>query len=111
MMLDPQLCLLVLFSLLSTTIATPPYLFAGREAVGSPYRRAINFKTVTIPNTASAAGAVLPEAFVSFSIEFSSWPDFAGNKSNPNTFSDNLLNNLRDFQGTKPYFRVGGNTQ
>lgn len=35
----------------------------------------------------------------------------SGNSSSPNTFSDNLLNNLANFQGTKPYIRVGGNTQ
>lgn len=34
-----------------------------------------------------------------------------GNNSSPNTFSDNLLSNLGDLQGTKPYIRVGGNTQ
>src|SRR3954447_8712576 len=34
-----------------------------------------------------------------------------GNLSHPNTFSNNLLNNLGAFQGTKPYIRVGGNTQ
>ncbi|TVY28785.1 Beta-glucuronidase [Lachnellula hyalina] len=53
----------------------------------------------------------IPEAFVSYSIEFSSFPDFAGNNSSPNTFSNNLLNNLGNFTGTKPYIRVGGNTQ
>jgi len=42
------------------------------------------------------------EAFVSFSIEFSFFPDY---------FSNNLLNNIADFQGTKPYIRVGGATQ
>lgn len=51
------------------------------------------------------------EAFVSYSIEFSSFPDFAGNISAPNTFSNNLLNNLGEFAGTKPYIREGGNTQ
>ncbi|KAI0521541.1 glycoside hydrolase family 79 protein [Xylaria bambusicola] len=51
------------------------------------------------------------EGFVSFSIEFSSFPDFAGNGSNPNKFSNNLLNNLGYLIGTKPYIRVGGNTQ
>ncbi|KAK5630626.1 hypothetical protein RRF57_006341 [Xylaria bambusicola] len=51
------------------------------------------------------------EGFVSFSIEFSSFPDFAGNRSNPNKFSNNLLNNLGYLTGTKPYIRVGGNTQ
>ncbi|KAI0204624.1 glycoside hydrolase family 79 protein [Astrocystis sublimbata] len=51
------------------------------------------------------------DGFVSFSIEFASFPDFAGNASNPNKFSNNLLNNLGYFTGTKPYIRVGGNTQ
>ncbi|KAB5549766.1 glycoside hydrolase family 79 protein [Coniochaeta sp. 2T2.1] len=49
--------------------------------------------------------------FLSYSIEFSSFPDFAGNNSNPNKFSDNLLENLGRLQGIKPYIRVGGNTQ
>jgi len=70
----------------------------------------------------------IPEAFVSYSIEFASFPDFAGmspayqphqltmlicsgNNSSPNTFSNNLLNNLGNLTGTKPYIRVGGNTQ
>ncbi|KAI1282627.1 glycoside hydrolase family 79 protein [Xylaria sp. FL0933] len=51
------------------------------------------------------------EGFVSFSIEFSSFPDFAGNVSSPNKFSNNLLDNLGYLIGTKPYIRVGGNTQ
>ncbi|KAF3764636.1 family 79 glycoside hydrolase [Cryphonectria parasitica EP155] len=57
------------------------------------------------------ANEPFPEAFVSYSIEFSSFPDFAGNDSKPNTFSDNLLNNIGNLTGTKPYIRVGGNTQ
>ncbi|KAI0410183.1 glycoside hydrolase family 79 protein [Xylaria palmicola] len=51
------------------------------------------------------------DGFVSFSIEFASFPDFAGNLSNPNKFSNNLLNNLGYLTGTKPYIRVGGSTQ
>lgn len=51
------------------------------------------------------------DGYVSFSIEFSSFPDFAGNSSHPNTFSDILLGNIRDLIGAKPYIRVGGNTQ
>lgn len=51
------------------------------------------------------------DAFMSFSIEFVFWPDFAGNKSHPNRFSDNLLENLGQLQGVRPYVRVGGNTQ
>lgn len=34
-----------------------------------------------------------------------------GNKSSPNTFTDNLLTNLGHILGSKPYIRVGGNTQ
>ncbi|CAG8951004.1 hypothetical protein HYFRA_00006401 [Hymenoscyphus fraxineus] len=60
---------------------------------------------------AEAQVAPILEAFVSYSIEFSSFPDFAGNNSHPNTFSNNLLNNLGNLTGTKPYIRVGGNTQ
>ncbi|MCJ1282038.1 hypothetical protein MMC26_001361 [Xylographa opegraphella] len=59
---------------------------------------------------ANASAPVL-EAFVSFSIELAFFPDFAGNLSTPNIFSDNLLNNLGNLTGTKPYIRVGGNTQ
>ena len=33
-----------------------------------------------------------------------------GNISNPNTFSNNLLNNIGNLTGTKPYIRVGGNS-
>ncbi|KAL2756573.1 glycoside hydrolase family 79 protein [Sodiomyces alcalophilus JCM 7366] len=57
-----------------------------------------------------SANAVL-DAFMSYSIEFVFWPDFAGNRSHPNTFSDNLLKNLGHLQGVRPYVRVGGNTQ
>ncbi len=60
---------------------------------------------------AGVAGAVanepLLDAFVSYSIELSSFPDFAGNMSAPNTFTDTLLGNLGDLMGTKPYIRVG----
>ena len=34
-----------------------------------------------------------------------------GNLASPNTFSDNLLDNIGNISGTKPYIRVGGNTQ
>lgn len=67
----------------------------------------------SIPVSASpSSGAASPlDAFVSFSIELSSFPDYAGNLSHPNTFSNNLLNNIAEVAGTKPYIRVGGNTQ
>ncbi|KAK2060332.1 beta-glucuronidase [Colletotrichum caudatum] len=57
-----------------------------------------------------AASAVF-DAFVSYSIEFAFFPDYAGNASAPNTFSENLLANLGALQGARPYIRVGGNTQ
>lgn len=47
---------------------------------------------------------------MSYSIEFSSFPDFAGNLSAPNTFSNNLLDNIAAYSA-KPYIRVGGNTE
>ena len=63
---------------------------------------------------------------MSFAIEFVYLPDFAGTKlvtavwseltvsgtpDSPGTFTDNLLNNIGDISGTKPYIRVGGNSQ
>ncbi|MCJ1403605.1 hypothetical protein MMC11_006828 [Xylographa trunciseda] len=63
---------------------------------------------------ASAPASSFPaiqESFVSFAIEFYFFPDFTGNVASPNTFSDNLLNNIGNISGTKPYIRVGGNTQ
>ncbi|KIX02569.1 uncharacterized protein Z518_08510 [Rhinocladiella mackenziei CBS 650.93] len=59
----------------------------------------------------SNASKPILESFVSFSIEFSSFPDFAGNSSHPNHFSYNLLTNLGKIQGSNPIVRVGGNTQ
>lgn len=66
---------------------------------------------IYVSGNSSGLSEPLPESFVAFSIEFAFFPDFAGNKSAPNTFSDNLLENLGAKQGTKPYIRVGGNTQ
>ncbi|KAI0849644.1 glycoside hydrolase family 79 protein [Daldinia vernicosa] len=66
----------------------------------------------TFGNIATSINAIQPlDGFISYSIEFSSFPDFAGNKSNPNDFSNNLLDNIGAFSGIKPYIRVGGNTQ
>lgn len=66
---------------------------------------------VDVPAYASNNGAIPLEAPLSYSIEFSSFVDFAGNTSVPNDYSNNLLSNLGNLQGTKPYIRVGGNTQ
>lgn len=63
------------------------------------------------PSPETSASAPIPSSFVSYSIEFAFFPDFAGNSSSPNEFSYNLLKNLGDIQGTTPIVRVGGNTQ
>lgn len=57
------------------------------------------------------ASDVVPKDFQSFSIELSYWPDFAGNLSNPNKFSANLLRNLEKNAGHAPVVRIGGGTQ
>ncbi|KJK83131.1 hypothetical protein H634G_01260 [Metarhizium anisopliae BRIP 53293] len=63
-------------------------------------------------NTRADDDSGLPESFVSFSIELSSFVDYAGNlRHTPNAFSYNLLRNLGNLMGSKPYVRVGGNTQ
>ncbi|KGO60703.1 Glycoside hydrolase, superfamily [Penicillium expansum] len=45
------------------------------------------------------------------SIEFAYFPDYAGNKSQPNQFSKNLLHNLKSLTGVAPKVRVGGTSQ
>jgi hypothetical protein len=60
----------------------------------------------------SGPNQYLSPAFLSYSIEFSSFPDFAGSGVNGgNTFSTQLLSNIEAYQGVKPYIRVGGKTQ
>ncbi|KAM3548768.1 hypothetical protein ARSEF4850_009227 [Beauveria asiatica] len=71
----------------------------------------------TAPNVDSIPG----QSFISYSIELSSSHSapspqptltlLPGNKSNPNTFTDNLLTKIGNIAGSKPYLRVGGNTQ
>lgn len=90
----------VLLGLAASCATATPVLLSNREAANIP-----------VECSPPADAGKLLDGFVAFSIEFSSFPDFAGNSSAPNTFSDNLLNNLRDLQGAKPYVRVGGNTQ
>lgn len=84
-----------------TARATPHPSGGGRH--GSP--------VISIRSSPPSGAGVPLEGFVSYSIEFSSFIDFAGNTSDPNVFSDNLLNNIGRISGTKPYIRVGGNTQ
>ncbi|KAF2098602.1 glycoside hydrolase family 79 protein [Rhizodiscina lignyota] len=102
--------------LLSTSLLTLPALIYSQSTL-TPSLQSYNKPApangyyIDVADTAKGVAAPLPEGFVAYSIEFAYFPDFAGNRSEPNTFSDNLLNNLRDIQGTKPYIRVGGNTQ
>ena len=56
-------------------------------------------RSVSVSGAVPSAPGVPLEGFVSYSIEFSSFPDFAGNISVPNTFSNNLLNNLGNLTG------------
>lgn len=67
--------------------------------------------SIVIPSRAPQGAGIPLESFVSFSIEFSYFPDYAGNLSNPNTFSNNLLDNIAVYSGSKPYIRVGGSSQ
>lgn len=53
----------------------------------------------------------IPKDLQSFSLEFAFFPDYAGNKSSPNQFSQNLLENFRDITGVYPKVRVGGTSQ
>lgn len=66
---------------------------------------------IEVPNHAPQTAGVPLENFVSFSIEFSYFPDYAGNATHPNTFSNNLLDNIAQYSGAKPYVRVGGSSQ
>lgn len=84
-------------------------LFSATACLLLPLSEAVHLQ-LTNSAAVSAGQPVLP-SFVSYSIEFSSFPDFAGNLSSPNTFSNNLLENIKALTGTKPLIRVGGNTQ
>jgi hypothetical protein len=62
------------------------------------------------PRPPPGAGSPL-ESWLSYSIEFSYFPDYAGNLSHPNTFSNNLLNNIAAYSGSNPEVRVGGSSE
>ena len=66
----------------------------------------------TIPSTILPnVSAVIDPRFAGFGIEFSNIFSFTGQASSPNSFSYNLLNNLKSLTGVGPTIRVGGNTQ
>lgn len=65
-----------------------------------------------VPSTPNDLDTGRPgEGFLTYSIEFATFPDYAGNKSAPNEFSHNMMNNIAELAGKKMYIRVGGNTQ
>lgn len=85
---------------------------AAFGAAFGPVRRDSTTQPAIKVSAQAPAGAGVPlEAFVSYSIELAYFPDYAGNISYPNDFSNNLLNNIGNLTGTKPFIRVGGNTQ
>jgi hypothetical protein len=66
----------------------------------------------TIPSTVlSNASQVLDPRFAGFGIEFSNLFSYTGTAASPNTFSQNLIANLKAVAGVAPLFRIGGNTQ
>lgn len=65
---------------------------------------------IVVPDVPEDSSPISPD-LQSFSIEFAYFPDFAGNKSNPNGFSKALLGNLEELTGVSPIVRVGGTTQ
>lgn len=84
---------------------------------------------ISVSTTApSDAPPPVLDSFLSYSLELAFFPDYAGsstslslrhhlltpktgNTSSPNTYSNNLLNNIGNFTGKKPSLRIGGNTQ
>ena len=98
--------------LIATVLSTALSAVARAQApLGSPFTRRTDLNAIPVNPTPSNASGPLLQSFVSYSIEFAFFPDYAGNASYPNDFSDNLLESISAFSGTKPYIRVGGNTQ
>ena len=102
---------LLVATVLSTALSPQAPTFVGGTPSGSLFTRSTNLSAISVNLTPSNAGGPLLQSFVSYSIEFAFFPDYAGNASYPNDFSDNLLESISAFSGTKPYVRVGGNTQ
>jgi len=105
----------VLSTAFSTALSAVAYAqaptFVGGTPSGSSFTRSTGLNAIPVNPTPSNAGGPLLQSFVSYSIEFAFFPDYAGNASFPNNFSNNLLESISAFSGTKPYIRVGGNTQ
>ena len=89
----------------------PHSAVAATLGLRSPDTSSKNQCSAKIPLKAPYGAGVPLDHFVSFSIELSYFPDYAGNLTHPNTFSNNLLDNIASFSGSKPYIRVGGSSQ
>ncbi|KAJ5086472.1 hypothetical protein NUU61_007779 [Penicillium alfredii] len=68
------------------------------------------FQPISIPSLPKNSNPVSND-LQAFSIEFAFFPDYAGNKSHPNTFSKTLLDNFKQITGVLPKVRVGGTSQ
>src|ERR1700737_801265 len=65
----------------------------------------------TIPPTIPAnASQILDPRFAGFGIEFSNIFSYTGTAASPNTFSSNVLQNLKQLTGVSPCIRLGGDT-
>jgi hypothetical protein len=69
-----------------------------------------NRHSIKVPSIPKDSNPI-PNDLQSISIEFAYFPDYAGNKSHPNTFSKNLLGNLKAITGVAPKVRVAGTSQ
>lgn len=92
----------------SLAIVAGAVLCAAAPQSGIASRRS---SSIEVPQEAPSSAGLPFSGFMSYSIEFAFFPDYAGNFSKPNTYSDNLLTNIASYAGSKPTIRVGGNTQ
>lgn len=81
-------------------------------AVIAPLAIAIALIRVVVANTVlqldtaqTSTTMPLPHNLLAFSIEADRWPDWAGNVSNKNQFTFNLLQNLKTKTGVAPRIR------
>ncbi|KAF2146415.1 glycoside hydrolase family 79 protein [Aplosporella prunicola CBS 121167] len=66
--------------------------------------------SLNVPLTSNSTIRPIDGVWQSFSIEYSYMADYFGNKSQPNTFSNNILQSLKDRSGKNVILRVGGST-
>jgi hypothetical protein len=65
--------------------------------------------TIQLPTSKPGWAEHLSPQLAAFSIEMDRWPDWAGyTVGQPNSYTNQLLQNLGDRTGMMPYLRVGG---